>query len=120
MIHREAGQHDAGDPADRRADSVNDAPQSVAPERAALEGGGGACRANQREQNHQRVKSGKGAVQGRVIRRRGRSLSIFSRRRATQENGAMLDFYALDPMTRAILLYVEAVGDARKFMPSIA
>jgi acetyltransferase len=30
--------------------------------------------------------------------------------------GDCLDHFALDPQTRAILLYVEAIGDARKFM----
>ncbi len=30
--------------------------------------------------------------------------------------GDCLDFYAADPNTRAILLYIEAIGDARKFM----
>lgn len=30
--------------------------------------------------------------------------------------GDCLDYFALDPNTRAILLYIEAIGDARKFM----
>ena len=32
--------------------------------------------------------------------------------------GDLLDFFALDRATRAILLYIEAVSDARKFMPA--